>query len=1071
MKATQRLLVGTLAALLIAILPSACSRAGKIANKLSAAKQYVDQGNDPAAEIEFKNVLAAKPDNPAALKGIGMILVRQGAMLDAARALTTAKAKLPTDDEVGVALGRALLALDFTADSRKELLEVLGRSPACGEALMLLAESSLTEDDQTVCAERIAKAKADDHPPVMLASALIELRRGHLEAGSKLVDRAVAADPKFARALALQGNLFKGDKQPEKALATLKTASDLAGPRSNERGFYALLLAEQGHQDEALALLKEATQTSPDYLPNWRLLARLNLAAGKTDEAAENLSKVLAKSPLDIEAGLLQSQLWLRQNDPAKAVKQLETLVSTFPSRPHLELALGNAYLAAEDFRKAADQLDRVLIASPGAIDAILLRAAIFLKDGQPAEVIRLVEPLHAAEPANRSAQDILVAAYRAANRPDDAAAILHLQLEARPNEVDPQLQLGQILASQGKLAEARTLLERVQGIAPDQLGAVSQLAALDEREGKTDQALARIDAYLAAHPQSPQALLLKANCCFSRKDYQAAELAANKAIELKPDDPTPYGLLVRIQIIGHHAEEAVAQLKQLLAASPSNLSALMYLGTLQRELAHPAEARHCFEEMLKINPKLASAYNDLACLDATHPEQLDKARENARKAHSLSPDDPAINDTCGWIEWLRGDYRQALPFLIDSAAHLPGNATVQYHLAMTRYMMHQIPEATAAFEAALARLGDTPDKAQATARLATLHDGAQWDIATIDQRLKDTPNDVVLMVLKAAKLAASQHPDDAARTYQDALAINPELEFVYLKLAELYNSDLKQPDKAFEAASQARKVAPQSPQVAAALGSIEFHRAKYQDAYSLLQEAARKLPADPRVQADFAWAAYSLGRVADARAIMAKLASGDPPLAADAKDFLALTDPAATANPDTRALVDKKPADSSAGVPALMVKAALQEKAGDNPQASYAKVLEIFPQFDPARLALARIYLNDPPNLDAAEKLANDARERLRDDPDLSGILATINFRKGNFDYAAQLLSELSAKRQLTGPELFALGMSQAATKRPADAQQSLTRALQSKLPDADAAKAKTTLDTLDKPADNHHH
>ncbi len=96
----------------------------------------------------------------------------------------------------------------------------------------------------------------------------------------------------------------------------------------------------------------------------------------------------------------------------------------------------------------------------------------------------------------------------------------------------------------------------------------------------------------------------------------------------------------------------------------------------------------------------------------------------------------------------------------------------------------------------------------------------------------------------------------------------------------------------------------------------------------------------------------------------------------------------------------------------------------------------------------------------------ATAARERLKDDPDLSSILAIVNFRKGQFDYAAQLLRELSSKRPLSGDELFALGMSQAATKRSDEARRTLTQALQAKLPEADAAKAKATLAELDQAA-----
>lgn len=161
---------------------------------------------------------------------------------------------------------------------------------------------------------------------------------------------------------------------------------------------------------------------------------------------------------------------------------------------------------------------------------------------------------------------------------------------------------------------------------------------------------------------------------------------------------------------------------------------------------------------------------------------------------------------------------------------------------------------------------------------------------------------------------------------------------------------------------------------------------------------------------------------------------------------------------------VEKKLTADPTYLPALVVRAALQEKAGESPVDDYEKLLALYPQFDPARIALARIYLDDPKQLEAAEKLANAARERLANDSELSGILALINFRKAQFEYAAQLLKELSTKRPLSGRELFALGMSQAATKRPDEARKSLAEALKTDLPEADASRARSTLEELDK-------
>jgi tetratricopeptide (TPR) repeat protein len=1065
MKIIHRLLCGTALPLLLVILPSGCNKEAKAAGNLSSAKKYFEKTDYAAAEIEFKNVLAAKPGDPEALKGLGLILLRQGVLFDAARMLSAAKQKLPKDDEIGVGVAQALFTLGFIGDSRKELLEVLDRTPAHGEALLLLAETSLTPEAMTECSERIAKAATPDAAPALLASALIELRSGKPDAGSKLIDQAIHANPKYARAHAMQGTLFASRKEPEKALQSLKLAADLAGSRSTETISYAKLLIVLDREKEAVELLKQATTAAPDYLPNWRLLAQISVATKNDDEAAEYLAKVLAKSPLDIEASVLQSQIWLRQKEPAKAVDQLEKITKTFPSRPQLELSLGKAYLAAGDSRQATAALDRVLTLVPGATEAILLRANLHLQTGLAAEAITALEPLAATDPPNRMAQDLLIQAYYATNRGDDATAMLQKQGAATPEDPAVQSRLGRLLVSQGKLADARTAFARALELAPDELACVSQIIALDQQEGKAAEAMARADAYLTANQESAQANLLKAGLCFIQKDFKTAESLALKTIELNPQDLTAYGMLVRIQISDGRPAQAVSRMQDLLKTTPNNISVRMQLSILLEQLDRTDEARANLLEMVRIAPDFAPPYNNLACIDSKDPGQLDQALENARKARSLAPKAPAIADTLGWIEWLRGSYNEALPLLTEAATELPQVATVQYHLAMAHYMMDQTTEASALLEKALALPGEFPEKSEAERRLSTLRDGPKLDLAALEPQVKQDPKDVVLILTLAKQLAAADRPEDAVAAYWNALGINPLLEAAHLGMAELYTNALSQPQKAMEAATLARKVAPQNPQVAAVLGAAHFRLGNHQEAYDLLLEASSKLSTDITVQTDFAWAAYSTGRVTDARAIMTKLVCSDPAQATATKDFLALTDPNASVDAETPALIEKRLAASPSDVPALMLRGALQEKAGESPIATYAKVLEIYPQFDPARIALARAYLDDPNQLDAAEKLATAARERLKDDPDVSGILAILNFRKGEFDYATQLLNEVSAKRPLKGGEIFALGMSQAATHRSADALISLTQALKSELPDADAASAKAALEKLTNP------
>lgn len=1073
MKLPLRLFCQSAASLLFVFSLPACNREAKAARKLATAKAYFEKANYAAAEIEFKNVLKLDPGDAQAMRGLGLIWMSQGAMLEACRILSAAKQKLPKDNGVGVKLAQALFELGFIGDSRKTLLETLEQSPSDGESLMLLAEISFTPEAMTECEERLALAKSPNSAPVVLASALIDLRRGQLDAGAKLVDRALEIDPTFARAHALQGNLFNLRKQPEKAIGPMQKAADLAGPRSAELGLHAKLLMELGRKDEAVALLKKATEAAPDYLPNWRMLSQISVASNNDGEASGYLAKVLAKSPLDIEAAILQSQIWLRQNESSKALELLEELTTTFPSRPQLDVVLAKAYLVARDFRKATDTLDRILTHAPETTDAILLRTSLFLKDAQVGEALRRLEPLIAAQPTNLVAQELLVKAYLAANRSDDAVATLKkLSLES-PNNPNLPLQLGQILASQKKSNEARTAFERVLQLSPDHLGAIAQWCALDQLDGMSDAAMARADAYLAAHPESSDAHYLKASLCYAQNDFKSSEAFLNKTIELKPDHFQAYGMLVRLQINAGRSDEAIVHIKELLKSSPQHIAARMQLGTLLQNLGRMDEARTTFEELVKIAPNFAPAYNNLACIASEiahvskNPEILDKAVENARKARSLAPQVPTIADTLGWIEWLRGKYSDAMPLLLEAAQGLPASAQVQYHLAMTHYMRHQIPEARATLEKALAMPNGLSDseKSDAQRRLSILADGQKWDLAAIDQQVKQNPKDVVLIMALAQKLATAGRPQDALAAYQSALAINSEIEAAHLGEAEIYAYALNQPDKALVSANLARKLAPQCPQAAAILGAIHFRLANHPQAYALLQEAASKLPEVAAVQADYAWAAYSMGHVEIARSTMATVAEIEPTRAQEAREFLSLTAPNAAADPALSALMETRLTSKPNDVPALMVRAARQEKSGENPALTYGKVLEVFPQHNPARIALARVLLDDPAQLEVAENLANAARDQHNDGPELSAILATVNFRKGKFDYAAQLFKELSAKRPLTGPELCSLGLSQAATKRPDEARQSLTQALQSTLPDADATKAKAALAELEKP------
>src|SRR5439155_7182158 len=174
---------------------------------------------------------------------------------------------------------------------------------------------------------------------------------------------------------------------------------------------------------------------------------------------------------------------------------------------------------------------------------------------------------------------------------------------------------------------------------------------------------------------------------------------------------------------------------------------------------------------------------------------------------------------------------------------------------------------------------------------------------------------------------------------FEQVLKINPKLIAAVTELAQLNAGRLHNKEQAIAYAKRARELAPADPQVAALVGKIAYESGNFAWAYSLLQEAVRQRQNDASVLQDLAWAAYSLGKVNEARDAMQKVSVNNPDSAqaADAKKFLALT--ALVENPKELIAgepeVQKELKSNPEYVPALMAQAAIDAERGQTKTAT----------------------------------------------------------------------------------------------------------------------------------------
>jgi tetratricopeptide (TPR) repeat protein len=580
-----------------------------------------------------------------------------------------------------------------------------------------------------------------------------------------------------------------------------------------------------------------------------------------------------------------------------------------------------------------------------------------------------------------------------------------------------------------------------------------------------------RVQSAFQKTPNKASLYVIESKVYIAQGEWDQAEAALLKALTLDPNSAPAYDLLISTYLGANKLPQALNQVQTALAKRPDDPQLLMTLGEIYEKVNDPLKARDAYEKLLTKVSEFVPALNNLAYLYAEKLNDVDKAYKLARKARDLRAD-PSIADTLGWVLYKKGDYQQAQTLFQDSAGKLPQNSEVQFHLGMASYMMGQADAAGAALQQALKGTAYFEGKEEAQRRLGLLDAQSSTTLSSeqLESMLKQDPNDPLARLRLAESYEKQKEFAKAAAEYESALKINPKLLSPLIKLAQLNAGPLQNNEKALGFAKKARELAPNDPKVVAllghvayVLGHVAYHAGNFTWAYSLLQESARYLADDPTVLHDYGLAAYSLGKVREASDLMErtlKLAS-PPEISADAQSFLRMTtldkNPKEAVTHEIQKLLKADPNY----VPALAVRAAMEEQRGEARAAivTYNTILKVYPHFAPAQKRLAELYLDDPTALDTAYEFAVKARQALPDDPELARTLGEISYQRKDYFRALQLLQESARVTQLDAKGAYYLGASQLQLKQKPQATKALERALAAGLQEPFASDARRLL------------
>src|SRR5438552_133191 len=1069
---TSKILFRIVTLILAATLIAACTKEARKARLVGEADSYFKGGNYDKAKLSYLNVLRLDPANALALERVGAMWQEDGAPLRAGAFLARASVLDPSNAQNRIRLARCYVATGGFTAAKNEALKVLEQVPDNGDAIIVLTQAARSKEDIETAEEQLQKFPKKNDSSFYLASANLLFRAGDPAAAGNALRQAFAVDPKSSQAHMAMGDLYLFQKDQKQAGEEFKKAADLAPVRSIERLKYAAFESATGNVEATRTVATEMTKQAPDYLPGWTLLAELSLKDKKYDEALSLLENVFGRDVENMDGRRLQSNVLLSKGDAKKAVEVLERLDQTYPETPLIKYQLAVAYLQNNNMNQATVALDQAVSINPNYDDATLLLGQINVTTGHGDKVIEPITRLLKRRPDLRNAALILAGAYGSLDRFDDAAVVLEEEAKLAPQDPQPEIALGLTYRQAKRNDEARQAFEKAAQLMPNNLFPVIQLIELDLLDKHFDAARQRVRSQFQKNPNLPAGHYWEAKILAAEGKWDLAEAELKRTLQLDPNFSDAYDLLARTYTATNKLPQAITQLQALLAKNPNNTPTLMTLALVYDRMKDYPKARDAYEKLLSTQPNFVPALNNLAYLYTERLNNLDKAYDLARKARELQGQDASLGDTFGWVLYKRGDYQQALTILQESAGKAADNPEIQFHLGMTAYMMGQTDMARVVLRKAASATKDFPGKDESKRRLALLESGTgaspELSISQLEAMTKEQPNDVISQMRLGEAYEKQGATDKAAAAFEQALKLNPRLVAAATKLAQLNAGPLQNKEKALAYAKKARELAPADPQVAGIVGKVAYDSGNFAWSYSLLQEAGRQRQNDPSILHDLAWAAYSLGKVNEARDGMQKVLANNPDStkAADAKKFLALT--ALDENPKELVAseidVQKELKSSPEYVPALMAEAALLWQRGQAKSATemYGDILRRLPDFAPAQKRLAALYAQDPSTVAAAYDLATEARKTLPDDPELSELLGRLSYEKKEYPRAIQLLQESARKRPLDADSLFYLGMSQLQARQKTEARGVLNQALVAGLEEPRASEAKRALADL---------
>ena len=480
------------------------------------------------------------------------------------------------------------------------------------------------------------------------------------------------------------------------------------GGSASSEAMYEFLVAElaaqRGDTEGALAIFHRLAREMKDPQVARRAVETA-IRARAFGPALESASLLLELDPESTLAREIMAALLANEGDLAKAKQTIGALLSKNPNRGPLVMQLSNLLAKFPDksaVLEATQSITEPYLRMPEAHYAIGVAALLAGKVDLAAKEADLALRINPAweQGAILKAQVLRKAA------PQDLIAFYEQFVAAHPASQEVRMQLGRELAAERKLGEAREQFREAEKLARNDpqaayaIGllslqledyleaqvAFSRALKLGYREptsiylglGQAAEGLKRYEEAIGWYQKVEAGdwvrAQLKIATLIARQQGLAAGREYLQRIEARTQEDSIQMVQVEAQLLRDAKawNETYEMLTKAVAKYPDSFE-LLYDRAMAAERVDRIDVLEAdLRRVIKMKPDYAHAYNALGYTLADKTRRFAEAKELIEKAYKLSPDDPFILDSLGWVYFRMGNMNEAIKHLQTAYSHRP---------------------------------------------------------------------------------------------------------------------------------------------------------------------------------------------------------------------------------------------------------------------------------------------------------------------------------------------------------------------------------------------------------------